>query len=98
MAATEPVTPSNTLAMACLPMLRFDRIEQSGRQVGPGNALVAACRTQVGPFGRAVEGVRGHPIGVRLLARLFGDGKQLLVADTDLQLELHEDAEIGRAH
>src|SRR5438552_18585993 len=92
MAATEPVTPSSTLAMASLAMLRFDRVEQPGREFCPGDPLITLCRAEVGPLGRAVERVGDHPVGIRLPARLFGDSEKLLIADANLQLELHEDA------
>src|SRR5262245_1168265 len=50
MAATEPVTPKSTLAMALLPMQSFDGIEQAGRQVAAADPYIPCLRGPLTPI------------------------------------------------
>src|SRR6516162_7616953 len=94
MAATEPVTPSSTLATLRLLMLLFENVEQSTRQVGPRHLFVPTCIAEEGPIRCAFERVGHHPIRVRLTARLFRNRQQFAVAQADFQLEFHKQTAI----
>src|SRR4051794_37833627 len=92
MAATEPVTPSSTLAMSRLLMVSFKHVEQRARQFGTRYLVVPLLVAQERPFGGTIERVGDHPIGGRIPARTLGDGEQFVFAHADLQLELDEQA------
>src|SRR5215207_9469468 len=93
MAATEPVTPSSTLAISPPPAQVVDGVEQTVRQFGPRDTLVAVTdRPEKRPLGGRLQRVGHHQVGVGLAARSFGHVEKLLVADADFKFELHERA------
>src|SRR5262249_18829657 len=93
MATTEPVTPSRTLGMAALSVQALHGIDQPGREVGAAEALVTSLTgAEVGPEVGSLQRVGHHQVGVGMAARLLRDREQLLLGDTNLQLELDQDA------
>src|SRR5437763_15502563 len=69
-AATEPVTPSRTLAMAALRNDALDGADEFGRELVPFDAHVSAVlRPDVGPIAGRFERVGDHQLGVRLSPR-----------------------------
>src|SRR5439155_15128577 len=90
-AATEPVTPSSTLAIGLLLMEMFHFLQQARCQVTATDAGVAAIeRTEQRPEARPLQRVGNHQVGGGLPPRPLGDLQELLVADADLQLELDQ--------
>src|SRR5262249_41671836 len=91
-AATDPVTPTKTLAMAPPPVL-LDRGQEARGQLVPGHTLVGpAQRPQVGPLRRPFQRVGHHQVGIGVTARPLGDVDQLVLAQADLELELDQHA------
>src|SRR5262249_47422279 len=105
-AATEPVTPSKTLATA----VRLHGVEQSVGQLRPLDPPVLSPeRAEEGVARGPFQGVRHHQVAPRLPPRALGDSEQLRVGDADFQFELDEGAaeapvaaeavdQLGRAH
>src|ERR1019366_7620894 len=94
MAATEPVTPSRTLAMSRPPML-FNYIEQRTGQLGSGQLLVALSVAEKRPVRFVFERVGHQPVSVGMLAGSLGNRQQVVVADADFEFELHQQAAMG---
>src|SRR6185437_10853851 len=90
-AATEPVTPSRMLAIGVFPWVFFQRDQQPFGQFGPSNTFIASVeRAEEGIGVRSFQRVGHHEIGGGMLARAFGDGEQLLIADADFELEFDQ--------
>src|SRR5256885_15509754 len=93
MAATEPVTPSNTLAMAALLVQALHGVQEARRQLRALHALVTAgTRANEGPVLRPFQGVGDHQFRARLLTGLLSNFKQFVVADADFELKLDQQA------
>src|SRR5207248_4888626 len=76
-AATEPVTPSRTLAMVPLAQELFEPLEESGGQVAPADTLVASrAGAEEGVVAGAFQGVGHHQLRSRVPPRALGDLEQ----------------------
>src|SRR5438128_9284930 len=90
-AATEPVTPSNTLAMSEFPMLRFDQSNEFGWQGRARHPFVSpVARPEQRPILRPLQTVRHHQVRPGLLPRALGDVAQSIVINANFELELHQ--------
>src|SRR5260370_34026594 len=77
-AATDPVTPKRTLAMAFAFCQSLQRVEQPRGKVGPVNSLLLTVqRSQVGVPVHIFQGVGDHQLRRRLTARLLRHVQQL---------------------
>src|SRR5207247_640450 len=93
MAATDPVTPSKTLAIAPLRVQALHFRDQARRQFTTRDLDVAPIQgTQHGPLGCPAERIGDHQVGGGVLPRALGDLDQFGVADADFELEFDEHA------
>ena len=100
-AATEPVTPSSTLAMPRSWWQLFDSVQQAlpGSSRRLTRSIVAVQRAEDRPMRRPLPGCWPPSGRRRNGARMLGDLQQPLVADADFQLELDQhaaEAPVGR--
>src|SRR5262245_51501110 len=93
MAATEPVTPTSTLAMCSLPVGVFHCLHYTlGKKAARAVLIPAEQWSDVGPCRSALQRGGDHQIGLRLFTVLLGNLEKALFTDADFQLELHQDA------